>query len=318
MSKPIPEKELVQKMLTGDTLSLSRLITLIENRKAIGQTFLKDIDTIPGNAHILGITGPPGAGKSTILNGVIKLLRQLDNKVAVIAIDPSSPFSGGALFGDRIRMQEHTGDEDVFIRSMGTRGKHGGLSIAVYEIIKILDVFGFDKVIIETVGVGQSELDIMSVADTVAVVLVPESGDYIQTMKAGITEIGDIYVINKSDRKGAVNLSVEMRNILSMKDHDQTDRNTPVLLTDALSGEGISDLLDHIESHYENLKKSGLIHKKRIIRKEKELMELLKSRVVLQLHEKLKSEDLQRILTDARNNRISIYDAADLIISKVI
>lgn len=313
------EQKLVEKMLAGDTAALSRLITLIENKSDPGRACLKKIDTMPGQAHILGITGPPGAGKSTILNRVIKSLRQLDRKVAVMAIDPSSPFSGGALFGDRIRMQEHAGDRNVFIRSIGTRGKLGGLSVTAFEIIKILEVFGFDKIIIETVGVGQSELDIMRIADTTAVVLVPESGDYIQTMKAGIMEIGDIYVVNKCDRKGAMNLSVELRNMLSPKEQNQNDGgDIPVLLTDALSGQGIMEFLNHVESHYERQKKNGYILRNRKARKEQELMELLKSRLISLLDENVKSRELQQIFKDVKNNQMNVYDAADLIISKIL
>ncbi|MCZ7585770.1 MAG: methylmalonyl Co-A mutase-associated GTPase MeaB [Deltaproteobacteria bacterium] len=195
--------DLVKRLLAGERRALARMISLVEARAVDVATVMSEIYPATGRAAILGFTGPPGAGKSTLVDKVTILLREREMTVGVLAIDPSSPFSGGALLGDRIRMHRHFGDDGVFIRSLGTRGSHGGLSRATRDAARLMDAAGFDVVIVETVGVGQTELDIMELARTTTVVLVPESGDVVQTMKAGLTEIADIFVVNKSDRQGS-------------------------------------------------------------------------------------------------------------------
>src|SRR5262249_48647922 len=203
--------DLVGRMLGGDRLALARLITRVESRAADVPDIMRRVHARTGRAYILGVTGPPGAGKSTLIDRLTTRLRHEGAGVGGVAVDPSSPFTGGAVLGDRIRMQTHTLDPDVFIRSMATRGSLGGLARATGDVIKLMDAFGFGWIVIETVGVGQSELDIVKQADTTVVALVPESGDGIQVMKAGLLEVADVFVVNKADRDGAHALMAELR-----------------------------------------------------------------------------------------------------------
>lgn len=207
---------LVRKALDGDHRAIARLISLVENESSFASQIMKELYAYTGNAHIIGITGSPGAGKSTLLDKLISSFKKLGKKIGVIAVDPTSPFSGGAILGDRLRMQSHALDPDVFIRSMGTRGSLGGLSRAAYEAAMILDACGKDVIFIETVGVGQSEVDIVKIADTVCLLLVPGMGDDVQIMKAGIMEIADVFVINKADREGADRLVAEVNVMLDL------------------------------------------------------------------------------------------------------
>lgn len=268
---PISDKEikLVDKMLSGDRLALARLITMVESRHPSVLEILKGISSKTGRAYTIGVTGPPGAGKSTLVNEVIQAFRKKDSKIGVIAVDPSSPFTGGAVLGDRIRMQNHTLDDNVFIRSLGSRGSHGGLSRATKEIMKLYDAFGMDYIIIETVGVGQTELDIIDLADTVLVVLVPEAGDSVQTMKAGLMEIGDIFIVNKADREGADRLSKEIQFMISLKPKED-EWKIPVVLTSAHESKGIVEVVREIERHKAFQIDGDLLKEKRVKRREEE------------------------------------------------
>lgn len=239
-------KDLIHKMLQGDKRSLARLMTYVDNHHDDLLEVMSQVHDRAGKAYRLGVTGPPGGGKSTLVDKLIRQFRAQGKTVGVVAIDPSSPFSGGAVLGDRIRMQDHNADENVFIRSLGSRGAHGGLSRATRDIVQLLDVFGSDVVIIETVGVGQTELDIMSVAFTTLVILVPESGDTIQTMKAGLMEIADIFVVNKSDREGADRIFAELK---SLSDMYSADWEVPVLKTVAIKDQGITEVLATVDKH---------------------------------------------------------------------
>ena len=243
------EKSL-KSALSGNIRAFSRFITEIEARSPNSLKLMPEIYDAKRGAIYVGVTGPPGAGKSTIVDHLTALIRKEGKKVGIIAIDPSSPFSGGAVLGDRIRMQRHAIDEGVFIRSLGSRGSHGGLSRATRDIACCMDAAGFDWIIIETVGVGQTELDIMELAGTTIVVLVPEAGDMIQTMKAGLTEIADIFVVNKADREGAgqmgqcLTASVELGS-------QENKWTAPVILTNAISGDGLEELRAAINRHQE-------------------------------------------------------------------
>jgi LAO/AO transport system kinase len=243
--------QLTAAMLAGDRVALARLITLVENRTLRSAEIMSRIYARCGRAAVIGITGPPGAGKSTITSCLIEHLRARDKTVGVVAIDPSSPFTGGSVLGDRIRMQKHFLDPGVFIRSLSTRGSHGGLARAGRDVARLFDAFGKDFVIIETVGVGQTELDIMEVADTVVVVLVPEAGDTIQVMKAGLLEIANVFVVNKADREGATRMRTELEMMLHLKASESAadEWNVPVLLTKAAKGEGTDALLEACLEH---------------------------------------------------------------------
>ncbi len=243
-------------MLAGDRVALARLITVVENRRAETTEVMSLIHHRLGHAYIVGITGPPGAGKSTLVDRLIEQLRGRGLRVGVAAIDPSSPFSGGAVLGDRIRMQRHALDEKVFIRSLSTRGSHGGLARATHNVVQLFDAFGNDVIIVETVGVGQTELDVMGLADTTIVVLVPEAGDTVQTMKAGLLEIADVFVVNKADRDGAIRIKTELELMLQLR--PVSDWAVPVLLTEAAaSGKGVPELVAAVDQHREFLVSSG-------------------------------------------------------------
>lgn len=240
---------LLDRFAAGDRRALARLITLVESRSPDVAAVMRAIYPRAGRAAIVGITGPPGAGKSTLVDRVIALLRGQGKRVGVVAIDPSSPFSGGAVLGDRVRMQQHFLDEGVFIRSLSTRGRHGGLARATREVVHLLDAFGHDVVLVETVGVGQTELDIMKLAHTTLVVLVPEAGDTIQVMKAGLLEIADVFVVNKADRDGARRLKNELEVMLHLR--PSATWSVPVLLTEATAEKGIVELWEAIGRHGE-------------------------------------------------------------------
>ncbi len=249
------EVALVDRMLAGDRVALAKLMTRVENESGDIASIMARIYPRLGHADTLGVTGPPGAGKSTLVDRLVGKLRARSETVGVVAVDPSSPFSGGAVLGDRIRMQDHALDPEVFIRSLSTRGRRGGLARATRQITHLLDAFGKDRIIIETVGVGQTELDVMDLAKTVIVVLVPEAGDTVQVMKAGLLEIAHIFVVNKADREGAMRMKTELQTMLQLRPNPEW--NVPVLLTEAHHDHGVDDLVDAIEAHRAHRERQG-------------------------------------------------------------
>ncbi len=302
--------ELAEAMLAGDRVALARLITVIENRSADTAAVMSKVFQRCGHAFTIGITGPPGAGKSTITSALIGHCRARGLSVGVVAIDPSSPFSGGSVLGDRIRMQKHFLDEGVFIRSLSTRGSHGGLARAGRDIARLMDASGKDVVIIETVGVGQTELDIMEVADTVVVVLVPESGDTVQVMKAGLLEIADVFVVNKADREGATRMRTELEMMLALKSNEDPDGwKTPVLLTKASAGEGTEQVLDACLAHHDFRKTHGR-SKSAAQRLRAEVFEICEEEIIRRLQRATSNDSVQAILAGVADGAKDPYYAA--------
>ena len=307
---------LVDRMLTGDRRALARLITRVENRAPGVPDVMRRAHPRIGRAYTVGITGPPGAGKSTLVDRLTAAVRKTGATVSVIAVDPTSPFTGGAVLGDRIRMQAHTLDPGVFIRSMATRGSLGGLARATAETQKLMDAAGFDWVIVETVGVGQTELDIVRLADTTVVVLVPESGDGIQTMKAGLLETADILVVNKADREGATRLVTELKYMVHLhRDGQQASRDldweVPILTTEAVHDVGVAELLETIGRHRTALEASGVLERRRQVRRARELRALLLAELRQEVDRALADGGaLERVLADVEAGRVDPYTAS--------
>ncbi len=262
--------DLVDQARAGDPRAVARLISLVEDASPLLREVAERLAPHTGHAQIIGITGSPGVGKSTTTSALVTAFRDQDRRVGVLAVDPSSPFSGGALLGDRVRMQSHATDGQVFIRSMATRGRLGGLAFATPQALRVLDAAGCEVIIVETVGVGQSEVEIAGQADTTLVLLAPGMGDGIQAAKAGILEIGDIYVVNKSDRDGAHEVVRDLRSVLSLGAVEGAWR-PPIVSTVAQSGEGIDKLMVAIEKHWASLEASGELSRRRTDRARDEI-----------------------------------------------
>lgn len=265
---------LLEGFRRGEARALARMISKLENEDPERDELIKNIYAMTGKANILGVTGSPGAGKSSLVDRMTTSLRSRGDTVGIVAVDPTSPFSGGALLGDRIRMQEHATDRGVFIRSMGTRGSLGGLARTTKEVVKAMDAFGFKWVIVETVGVGQAELDIMNVADTTLVVLTPGAGDSIQTIKAGIMEIADIFVVNKADLPGADRVAAEVQMMLDLQ-CDKLDWRPPVVQVSTIDNRGMTGLLAAVEEHNKFLLDKQIMDKKRRERARAETLEIV-------------------------------------------
>lgn len=315
--------QLLERMSAGDEVALARLITLVEREGAEVAPILAAIGPRLGHAFTIGITGPPGAGKSSIVDRLAALMRQAGKTVGIVAIDPSSPFSGGALLGDRIRMTQHYLDRGVFIRSMATRGSHGGLARATTDVMKLLDAFGRDYILVETVGVGQTELDVMGATDTVVVTLVPEAGDGVQVMKAGLMEIADIFVVNKADRDGAQRMLTELTLMLELKYSNQPPREAaqlqwriPVLATQAVNNIGTKELFDAIESHHRFLLTSGELDRRRKARRREELLSRIEHEVRRRLTARARTNaTLARLFTEVSEGTLDPHTASDVILN---
>jgi len=308
--------DLVERMLAGEQRALAQLMSHVERHSAEVPEMMRRIAPTLGRGYCVGLTGPPGAGKSTITDALTAQARQQGQTVGIIAVDPSSPFSGGAILGDRIRMQQHYLDAGVFIRSMATRGSHGGLPLAAQGVRKLLEAFGKELILIETVGVGQTELDIVEAADTTVVLLVPESGDTIQTMKAGIMEIADIFVINKADRDGADRLLRDLRLLAHM--HPRYEWwETPVLATQAHKNVGIAELYTTIEQHRQTLTTTGQLLVRRRQRRQKELLALLQPRLMAMLVARLEQHEvLHKLNEQVQEGQIDPYTAVEQILER--
>ena len=263
--------ELVEKARSGDARAVARLISLVEDASPLLREVMAGLAPYTGHAQIVGITGSPGVGKSTSTSALVTALRKAGKRVGVLAVDPSSPFSGGALLGDRIRMQDHALDKDVYIRSMASRGHLGGLSWTTPQALRVLDAAGCDVVLVETVGVGQSEVEIAGLADTTLVLLAPGMGDGVQAAKAGILEIGDVYVVNKADRDGAEQVRRELRTMISLADKPEGSWKPPIVLTVAQVGQGVDEVVEAIDSHRAWMESSGELDRRRVRRARDEI-----------------------------------------------
>jgi LAO/AO transport system kinase len=309
---------LVARAREGDPRSVARLISLVEDASPLLREAMAALLPFGGHAAFIGLTGAPGVGKSTTTSAFVTSLRKLDKRVGVLAVDPSSPFSGGALLGDRVRMQDHALDPHVYIRSMASRGHLGGLSWSTPQALRVLDAAGFDVVVVETVGVGQSEVEVAGLADTTVVLLAPGMGDAIQAAKAGILEVGDVYVVNKADRDGADLTVRELRNMLALGERrGPGDWRPPIIKTVASRGEGIDELVEAVEKHQGWLAETGELHRRRLRRATDEIEAIAVTALRERMGEPGRGAALDELAARLVAAEIDAYVAADLLVEGV-
>jgi LAO/AO transport system kinase len=302
--------ETFKRMLEGDRRALSRLISLLERGDPQAARVMEEAHPYTGRAYCIGVTGLPGSGKSTLIDRLTEIVRGEGRSVGIVAVDPTSPYSGGALLGDRVRMQRHSLDPGVFIRSMATRGSYGGLPRVIKGVVRLLEASGKEVVMVETVGVGQTELSIMGVADTVVVSLMPEAGDAIQALKAGLMEIADIFVVNKADREGADQVVMALRSMLNMVEGPR-EWTPPVLTTQAHKGIGIEELYQAIQEHHSFLERTSHLERKRRERRRREFLETIEEGLSQKLKELVEREPgLSGILERIERGEVEPYSAA--------
>ncbi len=307
-------QEITERTLAGDKRALARLLTYIESGDPAGKAALAKLHRHSGRAHIIGITGSPGAGKSTLVSQLTLALRRRGNKIGVVAVDPSSPFTGGAILGDRIRMQELIGDPNVFIRSMASRGSVGGLSTATRDVVRALDATGFTHIIIETVGAGQAEVEIVRAAHSIVVVMAPGMGDDIQALKAGILEIADIFCVNKADRPGADQTASELRALLTLDQRRKSgDWTPPVMKTTAATGEGVESLTDELANHFSYLENSGALQERRERQARSEILALLYQSMIAHMNITIGKERFDAVVAQVASMDNDPYTAADIL-----
>jgi LAO/AO transport system kinase len=315
--------ELAQAAVAGDRRSLARLLTAVENRTRLGETAMRYLYPTAGKAHLVGITGPPGSGKSTLVAALIAEVRKAGRSVAVVAVDPSSPITGGALLGDRVRMQAYATDDGVFIRSMAARGHAGGLASTSTAAAAVLDAAGFDLIFLETVGTGQSEVEVAAAADTTVVLEAPEMGDEVQAIKAGLLEVADLVVVNKGDKPGAQRTAAQLRAMLvaAAARGDGTDRPRPkrpeVLMTTAVDGTGIPELLAALDRHRAT-GRDGLGNAARLARAEAQVWSIVTDRLRGRLHDEAHREATDETLDKVADHRLDPYSAADALMARLL
>jgi LAO/AO transport system kinase len=309
---------IVERLLAGDRRALARVVTLIEDGAPETRSILAELHAHGGRAHIVGLTGSPGAGKSTLVMQIARELRRRDQLVGIIAVDPSSPFTGGAILGDRIRMQELSGDPSVFIRSMASRGSLGGLATATRDAVRAMDAAGFDTILIETVGAGQAEVEIVRAAQTVVVVTVPGMGDDIQAIKAGILEIADIFVVNKADRPGADQTTAELRMLLGLDEHKRERVwRVPIIATIATTGTGVPELVDKLAAHRISLEQTGQLDGRSQRQARSEMLALLHQILLAKIESTLSSNDWNHLIEEVVERKRDPYTAADEIAHRI-
>ena len=323
--------ELVDAALAGDRLALARILTAVENRTPVAEAALRRLYPMGGKAHLVGITGPPGSGKSTLVSALISAVRAAGRPIAVVAVDPSSPITGGALLGDRVRMQAHTSDRDVFIRSMAARGHAGGLASTSTAAAAVLDAVGFDLILLETVGTGQAEVEVAAAADTTVVLEAPEMGDEVQAIKAGLLEVADIVVVNKGDRPGAQRTASQLRAMLVAVGRvgvRSTGRARPapaaaerpkpkepeVLVTTATTGAGVPELLESLDRHRARGREAG-DSPARLARAEAQVWAILADRLLADLHEPANREATAATMREVAAHRLDPFAAADRLLA---